>query len=67
MGALLESNLKAFFNVVLSDFVVRHFSFLGTDLMNCFIACFHVARRQTKTREKQTKPANSVIFGPPHD
>ena len=28
VGALLESNLKVFFNICLSEFVVIHFSFL---------------------------------------
>ena len=52
VGALLESNLKVFFNNFLSEFVVRHFTFLGTALVNYFISCFHVAMRQTEKREK---------------
>ena len=57
VGMLLESNLKVFFNIFLSEFVVRQFSFLGTALVNCFIACFHVARCQAekKKNKKQNK------------
>ena len=52
VGALLESNLQVFFNIILSEFVVRHLSFLGTALLNTFIACVHFASRQTKKHEK---------------
>ena len=52
VDALFESNLKIFFNIFLSAFIVWHSSFLGTALVNCFIACFHVASRQTEKREK---------------
>ena len=44
-GVRFESNLEVFFNIFLSEFVVRHFSFLGTTMVNCFIAYFPMARR----------------------
>ena len=58
VGVLFESNLQVFFNMFLSEFVVRRISFLGTALVNHFIACFHVARRQTAKREKKQNTRN---------